>query len=166
MEDKVREMKTAQPVKASAKTPETSTSESLLRELINEQRKTTRFLQILAALTAVLLLTVFLTAVVIVPKMNRTLKQAETVMTEAEGLAEATGAALEGIPELLSQCQGSLTGIDEMVGNVNGLVEDNTEAITESIEKLNGVDFETLNQSIRELHSILEPIANFFGRFS
>ncbi len=137
----------------------------LLSALVREQKKTTLFLKIVAVLMAVLLVTVFLIAAVIVPKMNRTLKQAETVLADAELLAGATGTALEDIPELLSQCQGSLTGIDEMVGNVNDLVENNTEAITESIEKLNNVDFETLNQSISELHSILEPIANFFGQF-
>ena len=141
-------------------------TDELLKALVEEQKKTTLFLRILAVLTAVLLAAVLLTAVIIVPKMNRTLKQAQTVMADVEVLAEATNAALEGIPGLLEQCQISLGGIDEMVGNVNKLVEDNTEAITESIEKLNGVDFETLNQSIDELHSILEPIANFFGKFS
>jgi hypothetical protein len=45
------------------------------------------------------------------------------------------------------------------------MVENNTEAITETVQKLNNVDFETLNNAIKNLNDAIEPLARFAGMF-
>ena len=49
--------------------------------------------------------------------------------------------------------------------NLNQLVNDNTEPLTQAVNNMAGIDFEGLNQAITDLQGAVGPLANFFGRF-
>jgi hypothetical protein len=55
--------------------------------------------------------------------------------------------------------------VDALVSNVDGLVAISQEGVEQAMEKLNGIDFEALNQAIQDLSDVIEPIANFFNTF-
>ena len=69
--------------------------------------------------------------------------------------------------ENLSDVSEDLAEIDfaTMTEDVSRLVNDAETSLTETMEKVNSLDIDSLNKSIEELHQILEPISNFFGGF-
>lgn len=50
----------------------------------------------------------------------------------------------------------------EMINNVNTLVTTSQASVELATTKLESIDFEALNQSIRDLNSIIAPLASFF----
>ena len=50
-----------------------------------------------------------------------------------------------------------------MVENTNALIEDNAEALTDTVSQFSRIDFEGLNDSIQDLQDIISPIARLFG---
>ena len=91
--------------------------------------------------TAVSLLTA---VVLLTPGLLRVLDQTHEVLTGAE----------RAIEELL-----------EVSENVNGLVESGNQAVQKTMEKVDQMDIERLNEAIDELNRVIEPLADFFGRF-
>ena len=66
----------------------------------------------------------------------------------------------------------SLAEVDTLIGeagtlinNTNSMVETNTDAVTDTIQKLNEVDFEGLNSAIQNLNDVVEPLSNFARMF-
>ena len=52
-----------------------------------------------------------------------------------------------------------------MIEGVNTLVEAGQTGLTETVEKLNAIDFEALNKAIQTLTEVVEPLAKFFKVF-
>ena len=63
----------------------------------------------------------------------------------------------------MEQAGTSLEGIDQMVRDVDQLVTENTEAVSDAMDNFNSVDFDRLNDAIDDLASIIEPLANLLG---
>lgn len=68
--------------------------------------------------------------------------------------------------------ESSLTAIDQMVDdatvlidNANTMVTDNADTVAETVEKLNEVDIEGLNEAIDNLNTAIQPLSNFAGLF-
>ena len=86
-------------------------------------------------------------------------------MERLDGLDALEG--LDGLGDVLAHMGSSLDGMDTLTENANKMVTDNTDAVAEALAKLGGIDFETLNQAIRDLADVVEPLArltNFFNR--
>ena len=126
----------------------------LLEELTEQNRQQTASLKkqlfvtrILAAAGCVLAAAVFL---LIVPPMLQIISQGQ------ETLVEAT--------DTLQTAQETLTDIQTLFDE-NGLVWQSSEALSQATEKLNRMDIESLNSAIRDLGAVVEPLAEFFGKF-
>ena len=85
----------------------------------------------------------------LMPQVNGLLGQLETVLTDLE------------------QTTGQLAALDleSMVTNMDSLAVYAQESLQQTMEKLNTIDFETLNKAIEDLAKVIEPLAKFFGRF-
>ena len=55
--------------------------------------------------------------------------------------------------------------LDQMITNVDQLVVSSETNINEAMEKINAIDIEELNTAIKSLSDVVEPFAQFFGRF-
>ncbi len=115
----------------------------LLIKLLESQEAATRHTRILSIALLGIAIAIVIGLCVAIPAMLVTLNNADDTLKDA---------------------QNSLTGIDEMVGNVNTVVVDNTESVNESVTKINSIDIDTLNDSInslndavKELESMLRP---------
>jgi hypothetical protein len=53
-----------------------------------------------------------------------------------------------------------------MGDDLDTLITDNSETITTIMTDLDEIDFETLNTAIEDLGDVVEPLANFFNKFS
>ena len=110
------------------------------------------FTLIAAACCAVLLFS----GMKILPQLQEAAVQAETVLSNLESVTtELAQADLSGMVE----------NVDVLVTNVDGLVGTSQTAVEQTMTKINSVDFEALNDAIKDLSAVIEPIANFFNTF-
>lgn len=124
----------------------------LLRKIekSNRQKNVTNiilcvFMLIAAVSCVVICVTVFR----LMPQVNGLMSQMETVLTDLEHTSRSL-AALD---------------LETMAGNVNSLAVYAQESLQQTMEKLNAINFENLNKAIEDLAKVIEPLANFFGRF-
>lgn len=133
-----------------AKKFENMTDTELLIEIAKSQRKETKSGRISAIATVALAIAFIITLSVFLPIAVSTLEKVNTTLTEAENVAIAA--------------QESLDEIDSMVENFNGVIVDNTDSVNKALNKVGSFDVDSLNRSIEELASILDPLAKLFGR--
>ena len=55
--------------------------------------------------------------------------------------------------------------VGDMSKKVDQLVADNSEKLTESVEKLSSIDFAGLNKAIKDLQDAVGPFANLMNRW-
>lgn len=92
------------------------------------------------------------------PQINEILDQARLAM----GQIQTVLANLEQTTDQLAQVD-----LESMVSNVDALVVSGQQSLEASIAKLNSVDFDALNQAIKDLSAVIEPLAKMtrlFGR--
>ncbi len=109
---------------------------------------------------------------VVMPKTVAFIDHAEESLTEVdvlianmEKLSEDSDKSLVDLNKMMADFEEVIAQASVLIENSNSMVENNTEAITETVQKLNNVDFETLNKAIHDLSDVVEPMAKFFGMF-
>lgn len=91
-----------------------------------------------------LLILVFVLSVVsILPSVFRTLNSAETALNNANTAILQAQVTLEDVSDLVVDSQKQING---------------------AMEKLNSIDFESLNKAIKDLQAVVEPMADLFGK--
>lgn len=105
--------------------------------------------QITAAASIVILGIVLYVSASLLPKANATFSNMELIMTD--------------LKTVTSELAGS--DLDEMLVNINHLVTTSEESIQDAMLKIDAIDIDTLNQAIRNLSDVIEPLAKFFQVF-
>lgn len=121
-------------------------------ELLEKQHKLTK---IIAGMVAGIFLVVAVGAVVLVPKAANLLNEAQEIL---EDTSEAVGE--------LNQIAADLEEADlpGLIRNTQGLISQSSEGVSQSLQKIETLDIDTMNQAIADLASIVEPLAKLFGR--
>lgn len=109
------------------------------------EEKNGRYLKVIMAASIVSAAVLLMSFVLIVPRMMKTMEQAQTTMEQVSQMAEQTQQIYDGV-----------SSISE---SVKGVVADGI-----SGSSLGSLDVDSLNQSIQELQSILEPLAKLMGK--
>ena len=118
--------------------------QSVLEELLREQKKLVFQTRFSAAVNLVLGIVVILCLALLIPQARADLGHIESSLTEIDALtADAR----------------------TLIDNANTMVTDNTEAVTETVQKLNEVDFEGLNEAIGNLNDAIAPLSSFVSLF-
>lgn len=127
-------------------------SEDKLSAMLKYQKKQTLHSRI--TMIAVLLFVVFfvLTVFAVVPRVV--------------SLSEKANDTLETAETELHKVDTALDDVSKLIGSVNNMVDDNTDAIGETVKKLNGIDFDSLNDAIKNLNDVIKPLSDFFKNFS
>ncbi|MBQ1729422.1 MAG: hypothetical protein II036_03610, partial [Oscillospiraceae bacterium] len=71
----------------------------------------------------------------------------------------------EDITEGISNINELVEETDKMMENVNGVLDENTDAVTDTVKKLNEIDFDSLNEAIKNLNDVVKPLSDFFKGF-
>ncbi len=121
----------------------------LLAELLEQQSKSSRNSKILVVIMGIIAAVAVIVAILLVPAAVGTIKEVNTLAISAE-------TAVDDADSMISDVQ-------KVIGKVNGVLDDNTEAVAESISKIKDIDIESLNKSIQEFSDVLEPLAAFFN---
>ena len=128
-----------------------------LMDLLRQIRKSNRtqtvvclIMGLFALVAAACCVVLFVKVYDMVPQLNVVFAQLETVMTNLE------------------QASGQLAAVDlqTMVQDVDALVVSGQQSLEQTMEKLNRVDFDVLNQAIQDLSDVIEPLAKFFKVFN
>lgn len=149
----------------------------LLEEILRQQKKEVRHSRIVSCFCLVLVAALLTVGIIVAPRIIRIANKAET--------------SIDTFDTFMSESQQTLSKVNSFVNGANDLLADNTQALSEAIEKLNSVDyaalgetlqqtgttlrqtgeklqsidFETLNNAIRELESVVKPLSDFFSVF-
>ncbi|MBE6922794.1 MAG: hypothetical protein E7465_06395 [Ruminococcaceae bacterium] len=125
-------------------------------ELLRKIEKSNRTKTVTNVLVCVFMLAAAVSCIAIclmvwqlMPQVNGLLGQLETVLTDLEQTTRQLAAV----------------DLEAMVANVDSLAVYAQDSLQQTMDKLNTIDFETLNQAIGDLAKVIEPLANFFGRF-
>lgn len=133
-----------------AASPE-SLTESLLTEMRDLSKKRLFFQKIATGCMAGLLLVVFLTCIIVVPKAMTTLSHINNVSVKAEN-------SLDEIDVMTK-------GITSATDSLNELVAGNSASLTEAVTSLSRIDFDGLNKAITDLQDAAGPMAALMKRF-
>lgn len=114
-----------------------------------QQAKYARWQCIFSVAAAVCCVGLFVLVYHLMPEVRSLTNQMETVLTNLELVTD------------------QLAGMDlgSMVRNVDDLVVTTQEGVEQTMNRLNSIDFETLNQAIKNLSDVVQPLAKFFNTF-
>ena len=115
------------------------------RQLLHARLQT--LLGILCALFCGILL---MNLLAFVPKLDSLITQAEVLLRD-----------LDTVTQQLSKLD-----LSQMVENINGLVTTSQSGVEEALSKINEIDFETLNQAVKDLSKVVKPLADFAKKLS
>jgi uncharacterized protein YoxC len=132
----------------------------LLEDILAQSKKQTGFERISAIANCVLAGIFAVALLVLVPIAVVTMNDASKTMSEANDALKTVEDSASQIDVLVNSAQTSLSNINMVVTNVNQVVDDNAKNVTESVQKINDIDFDSLNSSIQRLNDSLEPFAN------
>lgn len=117
-------------------------------------RKQYRMACVSAAANVLVLVVVLVCVAVLMPRVMDTFTQVETVL---ENLESVTTELTTLVPQLSKS-------VPELIGNLDTLVNTSSEEITTALQKISSLDVDSLNTAIRDLKSVVEPLARLFGK--
>ena len=151
----------------------------ILKQTLAAQKSQSRhsLIAMLCSILTFLLLTV--AAVIVIPPVMKAVSTVNTQASKLESVTEQIGSLATQVSNEVSQIDTivtkakwemdeistMVTSITKASQNLDKLVTDNTTAISESVEKISQIDFETLNKAIADLAVSVEPLANFARLF-
>ena len=121
-----------------------------------QQVKLTRLVCIFALVAAILAGCSLALVCMVLPEIVEILPQISTVASQ-----------MQDILSDLEQATTQLSGMDftGMVENVDTLVTTAQDGLEQTLEKLNAIDFKTLNKAIDDLAKVVEPLSKLMNVF-
>ena len=96
-------------------------------------------------------------------KVHQLLPQVQGITAQMQGVLGNMEQAASQLAAL--DLQGIAENVEALVGNVDMLAINAQDSLKQTMTKLDTIDFETLNKAIQDLAAVVQPLADFFGRF-
>ncbi len=108
-------------------------------------------------------------ATVIINQAGDTMKEATEAITTASATIESVNGMMGEVQSVVNNLDKSTQelaaiNLDEMLDNVNGLVETSEKSVQDTVKKIDNVDLDSLNKAIKDLSTIIAPLAKLFKR--
>ena len=138
----------------------------LLEKLEESNRKQVSYARmqfLFSVVAAVCCIILLITVIGLLPRIQEVAAQIEDIALQVYGLASQAETVLSNL-EVVTQ---ELAEVDlsAMVSNVDSLVTTSQAGVEQAIEKIDNIDFDALNQAIKDLSDVVEPLAKFFKAF-
>ena len=140
------------------KEPISDENKALLEQVRDMEKQTLKWQRISAYGSVGIFVVIAISMLILVPR----------VFT---AISVATG-TIEHIDTIVTEADKTLDDVNAMVGeittaskNINKIVDENGQDITDAVDKMSSIDFEGLNDAINDLKNTVGPMASFFGRF-
>ena len=123
---------------------------SKLEENSRKQLKFSRIQCLFSVICAVCCVFLLLTVLRLLPQVEAMMIHAEAILTDLEVIS------------------GELAKLDltQMVENINSLVKTSQTGVEEALGKINEIDFDALNQAVKDLSNVVKPMADFVKKLS
>jgi methyl-accepting chemotaxis protein len=104
------------------------------------------------------------------------INQASESVTEAGKAITAASATIDQVNGMMGEVQDVVTNLDkstqelaaininEMLDNVNSLVSTSEKSVQDTVKKIDDVDLNSLNKAIKDLSTIISPLAKLFRK--
>lgn len=132
--------------------------QQVLEQLLKNSKRQLFYTRITSLFAMVLVAAVIICLIMVVPKLLSTITNVNHVMAQATQTIELADTAIESVTEMSKS-------ITTMGDNMDTFITDNSKSVEKVMKKLEQVDFEGLNNAIKDLGEVVEPFANFFGKF-
>ena len=126
-------------------------NDEILKELLETSRKNAKYQKRTMLILFGIFLIVLVSTIIVLPQVLLLLSSAHGMMVKAE-------VSLEQINEMTASITETSKGLNQMVSQ-------NAVPLADSMNKLQKVDFEGLNQAISDLQAAVGPFANFMKAF-
>ena len=134
-------------------------------ELLRKIEKNSRMQTYSGYARTVLVLVCAVCMVVLTCAVMKLLPQINAILGQAQDAVKQVGTVLDYLEQTSYQL--SQVDMQGMVSNVDGLVTTGQQSLQATMEKLNSIDFDALNKSIKDLSAVTQSLANvtrIFGR--
>lgn len=128
-----------------------------LEELIKNSKKQLFYARVRTLASLVVAGALVICLIIVVPVVLKTVAQANDIMTQVSETIVLADTAIESITEMS-------TSITEMGDNMDTFITDNAQSVAKVMEEIEAVDFEGLNNAIKDLGAVIEPLAKFFKK--
>lgn len=132
--------------------------EVLLEKILSENKKQSAYARVQGFSMAGILIIVVVCFILIVPSALKT-------VNEANNLIEQAAATIETIDAAVVQINTMSATLSKTGENMNNFIVDNSQSVSDTMKKIEEIDFEGLNQAIKDLGDTVEPFADFFNKF-
>lgn len=133
-------------------------SVELLKKLVDHSKKQLMFSRITTVTILVMTAAIVVCMVILIPPVMETVSQAKEVMAQASAAIERADEAVESVTEMSKS-------VTNMCNDMDILISENSETVSQAMKKMEAIDFEGLNKAIKDLGDVVEPFASFFGKF-
>ena len=159
MEDK----KTAD-VKVSSEKKTLEENNRLLKHMLICQRVT-------VACVVLMFVCIFITTLAVVnmqPQINKAVSEVTALVSTAEESVEEVNSVIKDIQTLVTDAEDLIPDLEKSAESISeiskSLQDEGLNKLYESLDNLNKIDIETLNNSINGLSSVVSPLAALFGK--
>ena len=129
-------------------------------EQVSYAKKQYRMSCVRTAASVLTLVLVVVIAAIFVPQLQQTLAQIDTMLTQVDTILQNLESSTAELNVLVPQLSRS---VPALVENLNALVQTSSVEITTALQKISSLDVDSLNTAIRDLKSVVEPLARLFG---
>ncbi len=137
---------------------ENISSEEIAQELLKTAKKQLFYTRLSTCFIGVMATAVVISLLAVIPKANHLLGNANALLGEAND-------RLEVLDETIASVKTMSDSITSVGDQLDTFIEDNSTALQGVVEKMDSIDFEGLNKSIKNLGDVVEPLAKFFKVF-
>ncbi len=129
----------------------TDNSVEILEEIRNLTKKKLFWQRISACCVGVIAAVVLGFAMIVIPQIEVTLNHINDTAVQAQ--------------DTLTEAQTMVEGITDASNNFNDLLNKNGDGLTSAVKSLTEIDFDGLNQAIKDLQDAVGPLASFMSKF-
>lgn len=133
-------------------------NEALIKKLADNSDRSLRLQRLSTVLVLLILSMILFSVFMVVPKVVSTLHEVEKAAITVEEAASKAQTTIDEIDKMA----GSLTTTGD---GINSLLNENGEKLTQSLDKMSQIDFDGLNQGIKDLQDAIGPFANLMNGF-
>ena len=134
-------------------------------ELIRKMEQQLMMTKIIAALIALILAVIVVGLGILVPPALKALSTAQEVMNTANITMNEANAAILAAEQSMENVETMTDSIIETSNQLNSFVTDNAESMTTAVEQIGSIDFQGLNDAIKDLQDTVGPFANMMRKF-
>ncbi|MBR5359264.1 MAG: hypothetical protein IK123_00115 [Lachnospiraceae bacterium] len=133
-------------------------NEEMQTGILTEMQKMTKKTLMYQRITTGLVLVFVIAILCVVPSLLKTLEAVRTTLDGVNEVVEQANTALEEANTAITQAEQTMKDLSSFVETAGG----DLETVVSSIES---VDFDSLNNAIKNLDATVKPLADFFRKF-